>query len=309
MHHNFDLAHSRGHVPRRGMRRRFSWMSLPLVIAVLAIHTASAQIRVLAVTDAATFTPGLPFAGSLATIFCTGLAGISGVQSAANYPLPDQIAGVSVTINGTSAPLLAVANSGGYQQINIQVPSLPGLSGVFGPQTIEVAQSGQSGSSQFQWPSAWGVFFAGSSGYVAAQHADYSAVTPDHPAHPGELLTVYATNLVSVGNIANAPPIGSPAQASPLATVPLMVQTQDENLARGVSINGTSAAISYLGLTPGEAGVFQINFQVPDNTPNGDAIVMASSCGGVCLSTSACGSNLSQCTYSRPAKLPVQAGQ
>jgi uncharacterized protein (TIGR03437 family) len=144
---------------------------------------------------------------------------------------------------------------------------------------------------------------------VAAQHADTSAVTPDHPAHPGEVLTMYATNMAGIGDVSNAPPIGVPAQANPLATLPLSVQTQDENLVRGVSINGTSAAISYLGLAPGEAGVFQINLQVPDNTPNGDAIVMASSCGGVCLSTSACGSNLSQCTYSRPAKLPVQAAQ
>ncbi|HEY7387014.1 MAG TPA: hypothetical protein VH640_00770 [Bryobacteraceae bacterium] len=291
------------------MRPRFPWISLPVFIAALAIHTASAQIQVLAVTDAATFTPGLPFAGSLATVFCKGLTGITGVQAAASYPLPDQIAGVSVTINGTGAPLLAVANSGGYQQINIQVPPLPGLSGIFGPQTIQVTQSGHSGSITFQWPSTWGVFFAGSSGYVAAQHADYSAVTPDHPARPGEVLTVYATNLVGVGDISNAPPIGSAAQESPLATVPLSVHTQDENLVRGVSINGTSAAISYLGLTPGAAGVFQINLQVPENTPDGDAIVMASSCGGVCLSTSACGSNLSQCTYSRPAKLPVRAGQ
>jgi uncharacterized protein (TIGR03437 family) len=164
MHHNIVRAHSHSRVPIWGMRSRFSRVSLFVFLAVLAIHTASAQIRVLAVTDAATFTPGLPFSGSLATVFCTGLTGITGVQSAANYPLPDQIAGVSVTINGTSAPLLAVADSGGYQQINIQVPSLPGLTGVFGPQTIEVAQLGQTGSSQFQWPSSWGVFFTGSSG-------------------------------------------------------------------------------------------------------------------------------------------------
>jgi uncharacterized protein (TIGR03437 family) len=260
-----------------------------------------------AVTDAATFTPGLPFAGSLATVFCTGLTGI-GTQTATSFPLPFQIAGVSVTISGTSAPLLAVGNLGGYQQINIQVPTLPGLSGVFGPQTIEVSQSGQSGTLGFQSPSSWGVFFTDPSGYVAAQHADYSAVNADHPALPGEVLTVYATNLVGLGDVANAPQIGLPAQASPLATVPTSVQTPDENLVRNLSINGTNATISYFGLAPGAAGVFQMNFQVPGNTANGDAIIMASSCGGVCLSTSACGGNLSQCTYSRPAKLPVRAG-
>ena len=169
-----------------------------MFIALLAIHTAFAQIQVLAVTDAATFTPGLPFACSLATVFCTGLTGINRSQAATSYPLPYQIDGVSVTINGMSAPLLAVGNPGGYQQINF---------------------------------------------------------------------------------------------------------------VRGVSVNGTNATISYLGLAPGSAGVFQINFQVSGNTPNGDAIITGSSRGGVCLSTSACGSNLLQCTYSRPAKLPVRAGQ
>jgi uncharacterized protein (TIGR03437 family) len=309
MLHNFDPAHNNCHTPVRATRPRFVWMSLPALIGILAIHTASAQIQVLGVTDAATFTPGLPFAGSLATVFCTGLTGITGVQAATSYPLPDQIAGVSVTINGTMAPLLAVANSGGYQQINIQVPSFPGLSGVFGSQTLEIAQSGQSGSLHFESPSTWGVFFTGSSGYVAAEHADYSAVTPNQPARPGEVLTVYATNLASIADVTDAPPIGLAAQAIPLAAVPLSVQTQDENLVRGIAINGTSAAISYLGLTPGAAGVFQINFAVPNNTPDGDAIVMASSCGGVCLSTSACASNLSQCTYSHPAKIPVRSGQ
>jgi uncharacterized protein (TIGR03437 family) len=308
MLHNFDPADSRSHARRPSLRKRLLWMTCPILLATLSM-TASAQIQLLAVTDAATFTPGLPFAGSLATVFCTGLTGISGVQSATSYPLPDQISGVSVTIDGTSAPLLAVANQGGYQQINIQVPSLPGISGLFGSQTIEVMQSGQSGSLHFQWPSTWGVFFTDSSGNVTAQHADNSAVTPNSPARPGEVLTLYATNLVSLGDVTNAPAIGAAAQSNPLATVPMSVTTPDENIVRGVSINGTNASISYFGLTPGVAGVFQINLQVPNNTPNGEAILMASSCGGVCLSTSACGSNLSQCTYSRAAKLPVQAAQ
>jgi uncharacterized protein (TIGR03437 family) len=114
------------------------------------------------------------------------------------------------------------------------------------------------------------VFFTESSGYVAAQHADYSAVTPDQPARPGEVLTVYGTNLVSLDEVTNAPPIGAAAHGSPLATVPLSVETQDENLVRGVTVNGTNATVSYLGLAPGSAGIFQINLHVPDNTPDGD---------------------------------------
>jgi hypothetical protein len=141
MFSNLHSDDSRRRSPIPNVGRRFLPLSCQLILAICGSHVAAAQIQVLAVTDAATFTPGLPFAGSLATVFCTGLTSINGTQTSTSFPLPYQIAGVSVTVSGTSAPLLAVDNLGGYQQINFQVPPLPGLSGIFGSQTIEVSQS------------------------------------------------------------------------------------------------------------------------------------------------------------------------
>ena len=55
---------------------------------------------------------GLPAAGSIGTIFCTGLS-VKGVVSAAGLPLPNSLAGTTVTIGGAAAPLFAVADLGG----------------------------------------------------------------------------------------------------------------------------------------------------------------------------------------------------
>ena len=104
------------------MGKHFLWLLHYACIAVFSVQALSAQIQVLAVTDAATFTPGLPFYGSLATVFCTGLTGVNGVQSATSYPLPYQIAGVSVTISGGIAPLLAVADLGSYHRSIFRCP-------------------------------------------------------------------------------------------------------------------------------------------------------------------------------------------
>jgi uncharacterized protein (TIGR03437 family) len=257
--------------------RTITWLLksvLPLVwIALVTDHIGTAQIRVLAVTDGATFTPGLPYYGSLATVFCTGLNGLNGIQGAPQYPLPYSIAGVTVYVSGAPAPLLAVADLGGYQQVNFQVPAYDGS----GP--VEVQQSGQTGQlawwAQNSWgtPSGlWGVFFTGLSGYAIAQHADFSPVTHDHPAQPGEAVVVYGTNLDVLSDVVDAPPIGSPATADPL---PSLLQSSSSGAGRFLTLNGTQVDLLYAGLAPGLVGVFQVNFRVPSGTPDGDATLNA----------------------------------
>ena len=66
--------------------------------------------------------PGLT-PGSLLTLFGWDLSNVHGVLAAdASAPLPTQLAGTTVTINDVPAPLLAVANVNGLEQINLQVP-------------------------------------------------------------------------------------------------------------------------------------------------------------------------------------------
>lgn len=269
---------------------------LPFLMST-ALTLSAQTIRILAVTDAATFAPGLPYSGSLASIFCTGLTAISGIQSASTLPLPYQLVGVSVTVNGADAPLLAVADLGGYHQINIQVPRLQDS-----PQIIEVSQFGLTGQLEWQRPANWGVFFTDQTGYAVAQHVDYSLVTPDHPAHPGEVVVVYATNLDSFAFVTNAPDIGYPTEAD---TLPALFPSRVGNalrIAPFLTVNGQEAKILYSGMTPGSVGVFQINFRLPEATPEGDALLEAAR--GTCFPIGGC-STISY-EYSRAAKMPVR---
>ena len=78
---------------------------------------APAQISNLAVTSGASFEPGVPARGSIASNFRTGLE-VAQVVSASGYPLPLALAGVEVRIGGALAPQFAVAPLSGYQQIS-----------------------------------------------------------------------------------------------------------------------------------------------------------------------------------------------
>jgi len=235
---------------------------------------------------------------SLATIFCTGLTGISGVQQAVAYPLPYEIAGISVTVGGAAAPLLAVADLQSCQQINMQMPA-PFPSTL---DTVVVSQSGQSGQMLPPLASQWGVFFVAPSGYVAAQHLDYSLVTPDHPAQPGETLAVYGTNLGRFGGIGDQPKLGYPSPTFPLA--PLMtLRAGGTTTFTYATIDGGPGGSSNIWLAPGLVGVFQVNIQIPSDTPDGDSVIIA--VGSRCSQLNPpVGCTLS---YSLGGKIPVRS--
>lgn len=70
--------------------RRAHEMRITRMIAVLLVLATAgrAEIANIVVTSAASFEKGRPAGGSIASVFCTGLKGISGVISADRYPLP-----------------------------------------------------------------------------------------------------------------------------------------------------------------------------------------------------------------------------
>jgi len=211
----------------------------------------------------------MPDRGSLATIFCTGLA-VNGVLNAGQLPLPTALAGVTVTAGGAPAPLLAVANLGAYQQINFQVPQAMVVS-PDGTMQVVVSQNGTSGSgtATFVYHSPGAFFQVISNGRQlgAFQHAiDYSLVTTDNPAVAGETIIGYLTGLPPV---VPAVPDGQPAPASPLPVEP-QPDTQARIVQFSVYVGGpfpvydlanqAASPISYIGLSPGSVGLYQVNF-------------------------------------------------
>jgi len=86
----------------------------------LAADPAAAAVN--AVVSAASFAPGIA-PGGIATAFFNAITGVNGIVAADRLPLPETLSGVTVRVNGTPAPLFAVANSGIGAQANFLLPA------------------------------------------------------------------------------------------------------------------------------------------------------------------------------------------
>ena len=169
------------------------------------------------------------------------------------FPLPDTLADVSLFVNGSKLPLLAVSP----WQINAQLPQetspqQAGFQVAFDDaSTTPTATAGivPAAPALFSTPTQRGdvtIFQA------AAFHAGTTIpADDDHPAAPGEVLEMYGTGLGVTG-----PPVpaGLPSPGDPPA---LALVTP------AVTIGDVEAKVLFAGLTPGLAGVYQVNIVVP----------------------------------------------
>jgi len=97
---------------------------------------------------------------------------------------------------------------------------------------------------------------SGGVGYGIALHGDYSFVTPQSPAQVGETVSVYLTGL---GTTDPMVPDGAAGPAS----------SQTNNTITA-DIGGLAATVTYSGLAPQWAGLYQINVTVPSGVTAGD---------------------------------------
>ena len=137
-----------------------------------------------ALVNAASYAPGLPFAGGLASLFLSGLNGTGGV---------------TLKVGGETASILAIAQlPGGGQQINFRVPLDRGIGEPnSGAAQFPVIELDANNTATFlgALPVAPGIFSL-NNGNPAVQHAsNYALVTSQNPIQPGEIIIVYATGL------------------------------------------------------------------------------------------------------------------
>ena len=218
-----------------------------------------------AITNSASFASG-GSPGELATIFGQHLSvNYSGIANATTLPLNTSLAGTSVTVNGIPAPILAVVNINGGEQINLQIPweaatqlnaSVVIDNGVASSVTVPVQLTATQP----------GVFLIDTTD-GAIEHVNGSIVSAANPAAPGETVVVFATGL---GVVAPALTSGQAAPPSPLSYTSIQPTVTVANL---------PAVVAFSGAAPYLVGVDQLNVQLPANVPSGPQPLVISSNG------------------------------
>jgi uncharacterized protein (TIGR03437 family) len=209
--------------------------------------------------NAASFAPaGNPIApGEFVTLFGSGLA--PRTQTAAALPFPASLAGVEVLVNDRPSPVYLVSAT----QISFLVPqaTAPGTAAI-------VVNNGGTRSNAIQARVAAtspGIFSMAQSGFGpgAVLKPNFTVVSAANPARRGETVLIYLTGL---GAVSPPVPDGAAAPSSPLSSALAAVN---------VYIGGVQAQVSFRGLAPGFAGLYQVNAVIPAGAPGGANIPLA----------------------------------
>jgi uncharacterized protein (TIGR03437 family) len=211
------------------------------------------------VVNGASFAQGGVVAGEIATIFGSNLTSSAGINLSSSLPLPTELQNVSVTVNGTPAPIFAVDNVNGQQQINFQVP--------WATKSIAKIQVTNRGAAspivftpvQINQPAVFN-YSAGGDVFGAILHSNFKLANTADPAKAGETVLIYCTGLGYV--VAPLPADGVAATGQMTMNTPT------------VTIGGANAPVSFSGLAPGYVGLYQVNAQVPSRLAAGNQPVL-----------------------------------
>lgn len=225
--------------------RLFCFLFGFVAFAAPPIYTVSS------IVNAASNLPGPLTPYGIYTIYGDNLATatVSSGPVAGQLPVNLGPGSLRVLIDGSAAGLYYVSP----HQVNFLVPA--NLSP--GTRTITVTRDGIAGPSlRIPLQAAAPALFSPDGEIVSATHANGRVISADSPAQPAEVIVVYATGLGSV-----SPPILPPlAVASQAGWIKQPDQCQ--LLLNGEVIYGS---VFYAGVTPGFAGLYQINVRLPDN--------------------------------------------
>jgi uncharacterized protein (TIGR03437 family) len=209
--------------------------------------------------NAASFAPtGNPLApGAFATLFGSGLA--ARTETAGSAPFPASLGNVQVMVDSRAAPLYSVSEG----QISFLVP----FGTPVGEATVVVINGGVR-SNAIRVPIAAtspGIFSLAQSGFGpgAVLNSNFTVVGPANPARRGDTILIYLTGLGAVNpSVADGAAASSTTLSNTLAPV-------------NVFIGGVPAQVTFKGLAPGFAGLYQVNAVVPAAAPGGANVPLA----------------------------------
>jgi len=228
-------------------------LAISLLVGVPTINTGG-------VVNGASFSGSALSPGSISSLFGTQLSATQ--MAAASVPLPTQLGGTQVSVNGAPAPLFYVSAS----QINFQM--LAGLSTA----TIAVQSGGGTSASVALALSAAapGIFTTSSSGSGQGTilNQDFSSNSVANPAAAGSFVMIYCTGLGAVNP--------SLAAGLPGATAPPYNLTVVNPV---VTVGGQGGSVQFSAAAPGFVGLYQINVQLPAGV-TGSAVPVTVSAAG-----------------------------
>ena len=217
----------------------------------LWIENVNAGPSLLGTSNAAAGTvTGLVSASELISLYGIGIGPTTAIPGKVmNGAFTTSLAGYQVLFDGIAAPLLYA----GPTQINAIVPIE-----IYGQESAHIQITSPSGTldgpTLFLRPAQPEIFLNSQTGLAAALNQDGSVNSPQNPAAPGSIVTVYTTG----NGIATGTDGEILSQANPSGSLPTAILTPE----------GTSLEILYSGAAPGlVSGVSQINFQLPDSLP------------------------------------------
>jgi uncharacterized protein (TIGR03437 family) len=243
---------------------------IQMITVRLTVQTAGEdppQVFVGGIVSAASY-KGPVAPGTLVAIYGSNFTDSSLLLSN-SLPWPSQLGGTSVTIAGVTAPVFVVTPG----QINAMLPfglavntDLPIVvtrnNAISAPQSVSMVSSLPSVFTQNQ--SGQGL------GAIIILHPDgsWNLAGANSPAHAGDTLEIYCTGL---GDTNPRTVSGFPATASPLLWAIDKVT---------LTVGGVNVPVSFYGLTPGLAGLFQVNATLPTGiAPSPQAPVVLSQGG------------------------------
>ena len=197
--------------------------------------------------------------GSLGSLFLSGLLGnIDGVVIPEDFPFPTTLEGVQIKVNGVPAPLIALININGAEQINLQVPFGFGS----GQATVMVERDGLSTTVEGVPLTSVqpGIFEFTLDGQLFAAILDdpyNKLVTPSNPAAPGDVVQLFLTGLGPTDPMVGTNQPGPVPLGLPLADVAVGIDNQ------GVEVLGSFYA-------PDAITLYQINFRIPESAQPGN---------------------------------------
>jgi uncharacterized protein (TIGR03437 family) len=236
------------------------YLSLNVAFQAPPLSGSGVYLSPVGVENAASSAPFTAFLspGEFITLYGSGLAPTT---NSASVPFPDKLNGVQVFINQVAAPIYFVSPN----QINVIVPYITTPESVAQIQVIN-NNANSNVVTLFTGLTSAGVFTnnpVGGIGVAASERPDGSVISESNPAQIGETEAMY---LAGFGAVSNQPADGAPAPSNPLSytsATPSVYLTDSAG-------NFGQPTVTFSGLAPGFAGLYQTNFTIPTGLVSGE---------------------------------------